>query len=69
MAWPQAAVESVAIAERYADTGVSLTDASLVALAGRLETTTVATFDERHFRALVPLGGGSAFRLLPADSP
>lgn len=65
--WPRAAAESVAIAEHYADSGLSLTDASLVALAGRLETTAVATFDERHFRTVVPLGGGSAFRLLPAD--
>jgi hypothetical protein len=26
-----------------------------------------ATLDERHFRAIRPLAGGRAFRLLPAD--
>jgi predicted nucleic acid-binding protein len=66
--WPSAAGESVEVAERYADLGVSLTDASLVALAGRLETTAIATFDERHFRAMRPLGRERAFTLLPADT-
>ena len=45
------------IAQRYLDLGVSLTDASLVALAARVETTSIATFDERHFRAIQPLTG------------
>ena len=66
--WPAAARQAVEIAERYADLSVSLADASLVALAARLGTTTVATFDERHFRAFVPLTGGSAFTLIPADA-
>ncbi len=69
VAWWDAAVsESVSVAERYVDLGVGLTDASLVALAARLETTAVATFDERHFRAMTPLVGGPAFRLLPTDA-
>jgi predicted nucleic acid-binding protein len=68
--WWDAALTSLAgIAERYADLGVSLTDASLVALAERLETTQIATFDERHFRAMLPLTGEPAFTLLPLDAP
>jgi predicted nucleic acid-binding protein len=55
------------VAERHADTGLGLADASLVALAKRLETITIATLDERHFRAVRPLAGGAAFRLLPQD--
>lgn len=66
--WTAAAAECVEIAERYDDLGVSLTDASLVALASRLETTQIATFDERHFRVMTPLRGGPAFTLLPADA-
>ena len=65
--WGSAVAESVRIAQRYLDLGVSLTDASLVALAARLETTSIATFDERHFRAIQPLTGEPAFSLLPAD--
>jgi predicted nucleic acid-binding protein len=66
--WGSAAAESVLIAQRYLGLGVSLTDASLVALAARLETTSIATFDERRFRAIQPLTGGPAFTLLPADA-
>lgn len=66
--WPGAAVECVQLAERYADLRPSLADASLVALAARLETEAIATLDERHFRAIMPLTGASAFRLLPADA-
>jgi predicted nucleic acid-binding protein len=66
--WPAAIVSSVNVAERYADTGLGLADASLVALAERLATTQIATLDERHFRVVRPLGAGDAFRLLPADA-
>ena len=66
--WPQAEVEAIRIAERYSDLGVSLTDGSLVALAARHGTTEIATFDERHFRAMQPLSHGTSFRLLPADA-
>lgn len=65
--WPEAAALAVDVAGRYADLGIGLADASLVVLAARLETILIATFDERHFRALRPLRGGSAFRLLPLD--
>lgn len=66
--WSHAARESVVIAERYDDLGVGLADASLVALAAKLNVVEIATFDERHFRAMRPQKGGDAFRLLPADS-
>ena len=65
--WPSAPQEIVEVAERYTDFGVSMTDASLVALAARIDSTVVATFDERHFRAIRPLSGENAFTLLPAD--
>lgn len=58
----------VLTAETYRDLGVSLTDASLVHLASRMETSRIATFDERHFRAMKPLGGQPAFTILPADA-
>jgi predicted nucleic acid-binding protein len=65
--WRSAIPSAVRIAERYADTGLGLADASLVALAERLDTVEIATLDERHFRSVRPLAGGSAFRLLPMD--
>ena len=54
------------LARRYADLDVGLADLSIVVLASRFGTTRIATFDERHFRALRPLDGG-AFTLLPRD--
>jgi predicted nucleic acid-binding protein len=66
--WPRAAAEAVGVAEQYADLGLSLTDASLVALAAHISTDSVATFDERHFRVIRPLSGAAAFTLLPRDA-
>ena len=66
--WPGAITAVVKTAERYADTGLGLAAASLVALAERIGTIEIATLDERHFRAVRPLAGGRAFRLLPADA-
>ncbi|MGZ6689820.1 MAG: hypothetical protein ACXVHQ_20265 [Solirubrobacteraceae bacterium] len=40
----------------------------LVALVERLGKVEIATLDERHFRAVRPLAGGKAFRLLPGDA-
>jgi hypothetical protein len=57
-----------ASAERYADIGLGLADASLVVLAERLDAIEIATLDQRHFRVVRPLAGGGAFRLLPADA-
>lgn len=65
--WPTAARDAAEVADRYADLGIGLADASLVVLAARIESTDIATFDERHFRAVRPLLGAEAFRLLPLD--
>ena len=65
--WSGAMGSIVAVAERYADSGLGLADASLVVLAERLATIEIATLDERHFRSVAPLAGGTAFRLLPRD--
>jgi predicted nucleic acid-binding protein len=64
--WSEAMFETVEAATRHQALG--LADASLLALAARLETTRIATLDERHFRATRPLTGGAAFTLLPADA-
>jgi uncharacterized protein len=52
---------------RYSDLGLGLADCSIAVLAERYETRCLLSFDERHFRAVAPLQGGS-FELLPADS-
>jgi uncharacterized protein len=65
--WPAAIATTVNVAECYADSALGLADASLVALAERLDTIIIATLDERHFRAVRPLTTETAFRLLPAD--
>ncbi len=67
--WRSALFETIEIAHQYESIALGLTDASLIALAAYLETTRIATLDERHFRAVRPLGdGASGFRLLPADA-
>jgi predicted nucleic acid-binding protein len=66
--WPGLDRKAAEVAERYAEIGLGLVDASLVALAARLETNRIASFDERHFRAVEPLDGAGAFTLLPADA-
>jgi predicted nucleic acid-binding protein len=53
---------AMAIDKRYADLGLGLVDASLVALAEDLGVRRIATRDVRHFRA-VRLRDGSAFEL------
>ena len=52
---------------RYDGMNPGLADLSLVVLAARFKTTTLLTFDERHFRHIEPLQGGR-FTLLPADA-
>jgi predicted nucleic acid-binding protein len=51
---------------RYADLNLGLADLSVAVLASRLGTRRILTFDQRHFRAILPIQGG-AFTLLPAD--
>jgi uncharacterized protein len=64
--WADALSETLSIARGRPEIG--LTDASLVALAGRLRTNRIATLDHRHFRALT-VPDGQPFMLLPADAP
>ena len=66
--WPGAIATMASVAARYASADLGLADASLVALAEQLGTTEIATLDEHHFRAVRPLTGEPAFRLLPADA-
>jgi predicted nucleic acid-binding protein len=54
------------VARRYRDLKLGVSDAALVVLARRHQTRRLLTFDERAFRAVTPLQGGS-FTLLPAD--
>jgi predicted nucleic acid-binding protein len=49
---------------RYSDLDAGLADLSVVVVANRYRTRRVLTFDERHFRALLPFSGGH-FELLP----
>ena len=51
---------------RYADLDLGLADLSVAVLARKLGTRRLLTFDQRHFRAIRPLQGGT-FTLLPAD--
>jgi uncharacterized protein len=52
------------VVAQYADQAIGVTDASIVVLADRLGTTSIATLDRRHFSVLRPLAGGR-FALLP----
>ncbi len=54
------------VVARYRDLELGLADASLVVLANRWQTRRILTLDERGFRAVSPLQGGS-FQILPAD--
>jgi predicted nucleic acid-binding protein len=58
--WPRMAE----LVEQYADFPLGGTDASIVALAERLETDVVITLDHRHFSAVRPRHC-EALRLLP----
>ena len=55
------------LARRHRDLQLGLADVSLVVLARRYRTRRIVTFDERAFRAVTPLQGGS-FTVLPADA-
>jgi predicted nucleic acid-binding protein len=57
---------ALALEGRYADLRLGLADLSVVLMARKLRTRRILTFDQRHFRAVRPLQGGS-FTLLPAD--
>lgn len=53
-----------ALIERYRDLRLGLADASLAVLADRYATRRILTFDERAFRVVEPLQGGT-FTILP----
>jgi predicted nucleic acid-binding protein len=55
------------LARRHRDLELGLADASLVVLAHRYRTRRIVTFDERAFRSVAPLQGGS-FTVLPTDA-
>lgn len=57
---------ALAVVDRYSDLPLGLADASLIVLADRYDTETIATLDERHFRIARSLQG-RPFRILPAD--
>lgn len=52
------------LVEVYADLGLGGTDASVIAIAERLDVTTVATLDQRHFTVVRP-AHCDAFKLVP----
>jgi predicted nucleic acid-binding protein len=67
--WRSALYETIEIASQYESIDLGLADASLIALAAYLETTSIATLDERHFRAVRPASGNAErFTLLPTDA-
>jgi predicted nucleic acid-binding protein len=56
------------LVERYKDLEVGITDAANAVLADRYDTNEILTTDQRHFRAVTPLGREhDAFILLPMD--
>jgi uncharacterized protein len=52
---------------RYADLDLGLADLSIAIVARKLDTRRILTFDQRHFRAVRPLQGGT-FTVLPDDA-
>jgi predicted nucleic acid-binding protein len=63
---PEDYPEVVSLDARYADLALGLCDCAIVILARRHRTRRLLSFDERDFRAVSPLQGGS-FELLPTD--
>jgi predicted nucleic acid-binding protein len=55
------------VQNHYTDLRLDLADAVNVVLAEQYETDSVLTLDRRDFRAMRPLTGHKAFRLLPDD--
>jgi uncharacterized protein len=55
------------VQDRYAQLRLDLADSVNVVLAEQYATDTVLTLDRRDFRAVRPLTGHTAFRLLPDD--
>jgi predicted nucleic acid-binding protein len=62
------AARMAGLVERYDDLPLGTTDASVIALAERLDVTEIATLDHRHFRVVRP-SHVDAFTLLPQLVP
>jgi hypothetical protein len=57
---------ALTLQRRYAAFDLGLADLSVIVLAHRFRTRRILTFDQRHFRAVAPVQGGS-FTILPTD--
>ena len=57
-------VRIVELIDRYSDLGLGIVDASVVAIAERLDVTTIATLDHRDFAVVRP-SHVDAFELIP----
>jgi uncharacterized protein len=64
---PRLLTTALAVRNHYADLDLDLADATAVGLAAEYRTDVVLTLDRRDFRAVRPLTGHKAFRLLPDD--
>jgi predicted nucleic acid-binding protein len=64
---PTAMLETITVAEAHESMQLGLTDASLLALAARVQSSRIATLEERYLRAVKP-PSGDAFTLLPTDA-
>jgi len=65
--WADALAETLKILRVESKLDIGIVDASLVALAERLNTTRIATLDHRHFRQIT-VDGGKHFTIFPADA-
>lgn len=64
---PRLLSTALAVRDHYADLDLDLADAVTVGLAAEYRTEVVLSLDRRDFRAVRPLTGHKAFRLLPDD--
>jgi predicted nucleic acid-binding protein len=64
---PRLLSTTLAVRRRYAGLDLDLADAAAVVLAAEYRTDVLLTLDRRDFRAIRPLTGNQAFRLLPDD--
>ncbi|MGR8010025.1 type II toxin-antitoxin system VapC family toxin [Streptomyces hypolithicus] len=64
---PDILTTALTVRARYQDLDLDLVDAVNTVLAAEYDTEAVLTLDRRDFRALRPLNGHAAFRLLPDD--
>lgn len=64
---PRLLSTALAVRGHYADLDLDLADAVTVGLAAEYRTEVVLTLDRRDLRAVRPLTGHKAFRLLPDD--